>query len=65
MYTVQHGDTLWSIAEKFYGDGNDWKIIFDHADNNIGMYTSITTGQQYPIIHTGNVLVIPNVDQAA
>jgi nucleoid-associated protein YgaU len=26
-YTVQKGDTLWSIAQKVYGNGNNWKNI--------------------------------------
>jgi len=26
-YDVQRGDTLWKIAQKFYGDGNAWKKI--------------------------------------
>jgi len=27
IYTVQAGDTLFKIAEKFYGDGNLWGKI--------------------------------------
>ena len=26
-YIVQSGDSLWTIAEKFYGDGNKWTEI--------------------------------------
>jgi LysM repeat protein/DNA-binding SARP family transcriptional activator len=32
-YTVQAGDTLWTIAERFYGDGADWAAI---AQANLG-----------------------------
>ncbi len=32
-YTVQTGDTLWTIAERFYGDGADWATI---AQANLG-----------------------------
>lgn len=28
-YTVQSGDTLWAISERFYGDGNAWQRIYD------------------------------------
>ena len=33
-YTVKNGDSLWSIAERFYGRGDKYKIIYaDNADN--------------------------------
>lgn len=25
----ENGDCLWKIAEKFYGDGKKWKIIYE------------------------------------
>jgi nucleoid-associated protein YgaU len=28
-YTVQKNDSLWKIADKFYGDGRKWKDIAD------------------------------------
>ena len=27
FYTIQEGDTLWKIAQEFYGDGNKYKYI--------------------------------------
>lgn len=58
-YTVQRGDTLWSIAERFYGDGGRWREILNLKENNIS-YLTAANGNSYPLIHSGNVLVIPN-----
>lgn len=33
-YTIKLGDTLWSIAKKFYGDGSKWTLIYN-ANKNI------------------------------
>ncbi len=35
-YTVQPGDTLYSIAQRAYGDGNKWQIIYDANKQVIG-----------------------------
>jgi len=51
-YTVQRGDTLWDIAQRAYGNGFEWTRI-DNA-NHIGR---LPNGN--PLIHAGNVLVIP------
>jgi len=61
-YTVQDGDTLWGIAQQVYGSGHDWVRIFDHPDNNIEMYTAVTTGRTYPRIEVGQELTIPVVE---
>jgi len=29
FYTIQEGDTLWAIAQKYYGDGNKYQHIVD------------------------------------
>jgi nucleoid-associated protein YgaU len=29
FYTVVHGDSLWKIAERFYGDGAKYTVIFE------------------------------------
>jgi nucleoid-associated protein YgaU len=47
-YTVQKGDSLWSIAQDAYGDGNQWTKI---ANANKLVNPSI--------IHHGNTLTIP------
>ena len=47
-YTVVSGDTLWAIAERFYGDGSKYQQIAD------------ASGIPNPdLIHPGQVLTIP------
>ncbi|WP_067853099.1 LysM peptidoglycan-binding domain-containing protein [Nocardia shimofusensis] len=47
-YTVEPGDTLWAIAERFYGDGNRYQEIAN------------ASGIANPdLIHPGQVLTIP------
>ena len=47
-YTVVSGDTLWAIAERFYGDGSKYQQIAD------------ASGISNPdLIHPGQVLTIP------
>lgn len=47
-YTVKKGDTLWSIAKKFLGDGNKYKDI------------QKANGLKDTVIHAGTVLKIPS-----
>ena len=49
-YTVQAGDTLWSIAKKFYGTGFKWGVIYD------ANYDTIKNPR---MIYVGQVLLIP------
>lgn len=47
-YTVESGDTLWAIAERYYGDGSKYQVIAD------------ASGIANPdLIHPGQVLTIP------
>jgi hypothetical protein len=47
-YTVISGDTLWAIAERFYGDGSKYQVIAE------------ASGVSNPdLIHPGQVLTIP------
>lgn len=52
QYIVQKGDTLWGIAEKFYGKGQGARFSQIMSANNL-MDT---------LIHPGQVLVIPDGD---
>jgi nucleoid-associated protein YgaU len=49
-YTVERGDTLWDIAEEYYGNGSEWPRI---ARAN-GLPT-----RGDPIIRPGQELYIP------
>src|SRR5260221_6398692 len=42
-YKIQDGETLWSIADKFYGDGFKWTYIASR--NNIQDATNISSGR--------------------
>jgi nucleoid-associated protein YgaU len=47
-YTVESGDSLWAIAERFYGDGSKYQVIAD------------ASGIPNPdLIQPGQVLTIP------
>ncbi|RMI28117.1 LysM peptidoglycan-binding domain-containing protein [Nocardia stercoris] len=47
-YTVEPGDTLWAIAERFYGDGNRYEEI------------AVASGIDNPdLVNVGQVLTIP------
>lgn len=47
-YTVVSGDTLWAIAERFYGDGNKYQQIADAS--------GLTDLEE---VHPGQALTIP------
>ena len=44
-YTVAPGDSLWKIAKKFYGDGNQWKKIFEDNRSVLKNANMIYVGQ--------------------
>lgn len=46
-YTVEGGDTLYSIAEEVYGDGNRWGEIAEA--NGIDDQSGLTVGQELDI----------------
>ncbi|MEI7989007.1 MAG: LysM peptidoglycan-binding domain-containing protein [Chloroflexota bacterium] len=50
-YTVQAGDNLTKIAQRFYGAGGNWQVIYNANRNTIGPNPDI--------IRSGMVLLIP------
>ncbi|MBA3532429.1 MAG: LysM peptidoglycan-binding domain-containing protein, partial [Ardenticatenales bacterium] len=50
-YTVQSGDSLSKIAQRFYGDGSRWKTIYEANRDKIS---------NPDMIHAGLVLTIPD-----
>ena len=63
-YTIKKGDTLWSIAKKFYGSGSKWKTIYD-ANKDIIEKTAKSRGMKSSDnghwIFPGVTLTIPGV----
>ena len=49
-YTVKKGDNLWNLAKKYYGDGSQWRKIYDANRDVIGGNPNlIYSGQTYTI----------------
>lgn len=48
-YTVEAGDSLWKISEKFYGDGNQWRRIYEANRDEIKDPDMIHPGQTFTI----------------
>ena len=49
-YTVQAGDSLRKISQKFYGDGNQWRLIYEANKGTI---------KDPDVIHPGQTFTIP------
>ncbi|MGH7487630.1 MAG: LysM peptidoglycan-binding domain-containing protein, partial [bacterium] len=56
-YEVKHGDNLWDIAHKHFGDGSRWTEIY-HANQSI-------IGDNPSLIHEGTQLQLPGKDIAS
>jgi nucleoid-associated protein YgaU len=54
-YTVQAGDSLWAIADKFYKAGGKWNTIYEANKEVIGDNPSL--------LRAGQVLKIPQLTQ--
>lgn len=46
VHKVKHGESLWSIAKKEYGDGSKWRQIKNNPENQ----------KRYPKLKTSNVI---------
>ncbi|MCL5667139.1 MAG: putative Ig domain-containing protein [Patescibacteria group bacterium] len=55
-YTVKRGDTLWSIAQRFYGDGSRWREILEANTDKV---------KNPRTMRVGITLVIPGVPAGA
>lgn len=53
-YEVKYGDTLWEIAEGFYGNGSMWTDILRFNSNSVGF---LPNGQQ-ALIFPGQILIL-------
>lgn len=49
-YTIEKGDTLWKISQRFLGDGAKWKLIHEANKDVI---------KNPDLIHPGQVIRIP------
>ncbi|NLT17092.1 MAG: LysM peptidoglycan-binding domain-containing protein [Clostridiales bacterium] len=48
-YTVKAGDTLYSIARRFYGDGNGWTRIYEANRGLLAAPGSLETGMELTV----------------
>jgi len=48
-YTVKRGDTLWNIAQRFYGDGHLWKAIYEANRDRIASVSTVRIGTELRI----------------
>ncbi|MFG6358772.1 MAG: LysM peptidoglycan-binding domain-containing protein, partial [Acetatifactor sp.] len=53
-YVVQKGDMLWRIADKIYGDGKLWTVIYEANKDSIKNPECIRAGQVLNIPRTGD-----------
>ena len=53
-YTIQPGDTLWKLAVKYFGDGNQWRKILEDNKATVTDPNKIYAGQVIIINVTAN-----------
>lgn len=54
VYVVKPGDTLWGLAQRFYGSGYGWKTIWNANQDKVPDPNQITPGQQLTIPGCGS-----------
>jgi LysM repeat protein len=64
VYVVQGGDTLWSIAQKFYGNPLMWSHIYYANESQIHDPNEIYPGQELTIPQTGTASATTNTTSA-
>ena len=62
VYVVQAGDSLWSIAQRFYGNPLMWSHIYYANQSQIHDPNEIYPGQELTIPHTGTTSVTTNAN---
>ncbi|MBD5528072.1 MAG: BspA family leucine-rich repeat surface protein [Lachnospiraceae bacterium] len=65
IYTVERGDSLWKIAERFYGKGHGWRIIYQDNAAIIKNPGRLYAGQKLVIRLTGNAVLNPFLETSA
>lgn len=60
IYTVERGDSLWKIAEKFYGQGSSWRRIYEDNRAVIRNPGRLYAGQKLVIRLTGLTNLTPD-----
>ena len=64
-YTVQAGDSLWSIAQRFYGNPFKWPDIYHANQSQIADPSVISIGQALTIPGSGTARAAGNTASAA
>jgi LysM repeat protein len=59
-YTVQAGDTLYGIAQQYYGDGNYWSGLYQANQSEISNPGLISVGQVLAIPSSNEVATAPD-----
>lgn len=49
IHTVQSGETLSSIAKQYYGDANQYNVIFEANTHKLSSPDAISVGQELTI----------------